>query len=996
MALGNREVGIELRARDMASQTLSSVGQGLRNVGDAAEGTSGKVSTLGRVLGPVAQGMQLAFGFSIAGKIAQGLNGAKNAMIGYNQTLQDSTTAMVALSKDAGGVDTLIKNLTDLANNSPFDLPGLLKSSQMLVGLKFNLKDIPGMMTAIGNTAAATGGKNVMEKINSLTQGFVRMQAAGRVTGEVMEVMRNSGVPALDWLAKGFGVTSLEMQKMITKGAVPAGKAMKIMLAQMQSNYGGVAAAQAKTYTGAMSTVKDATKGLVAQALKPLFEAFTSILYALGQFIQTKAVVSVAEGISKALTKLIAVWKTEVIWIKGFVKAVKDAKSPVDAIKTAIQRLRTDAMDLLIGALRKVQGLFSDVAGRSQTLHSIFGPLSAAVGAFADALKPVFFMGSQVGPSFDRMAVSGALLRTSFQNLAAISLDRFVTGLRVMGSGLDVVGAKFKIIEPVTRPIAQAFRSISVAIGLFREGNTAKGIESLGFAFSHVGDAVNAVKKVISDFVTNATPQIEGFVRGAATWLGDNLGTILTGITPIVEALITHFIEAGPKLVEAISGWAMKLVDWVAPAIPKVLAQLAEFAKTIFGYLLKELPRFVDEMMAFGSTLVDWIAERIPDAISALAGWAQSIFDWLINEGIPQVAAAIGPLALRFVDWIGEMIPKLVAALPPIFNAIIDFIAKNLPTLVGKLFEWAQAFWDWITKEAIPKLAEKLPGILATIVGFLVGLVESIQNKAIEAGKALVNNVIANAKALPGRIRVLLLDVVSKAIMFVSEFGPKATTAATTFVTNLTTAIQTLPGTIWGFLFANKDSVVAKAGMFVGELKDKAVKAAAGFASGLLDTIRGLPGRLWDVVWGGISNLFRNGFDIGPLRISLSGIYFAGNRLFSFDVGAWKVPATQPALVHKDEMIIPASIAGAIRTLASGGRAPANVPFPRSSGGTAPGLATAVAAGATGGSGLTIINNFGANSIRSNDDISRISKEMAVQARMQGLTPTLRAVGTGT
>ena len=91
------------------------------------------------------------------------------------------------------------------------------------------------------------------------------MGAKGKIGGDDLRQLAEAGVPALRYLADAAGVTTAEMSKMIEKGIIPAEEGVKVLVQSMSGDFGGLMAEQAKTATGALSNLEDATATLGTQ-----------------------------------------------------------------------------------------------------------------------------------------------------------------------------------------------------------------------------------------------------------------------------------------------------------------------------------------------------------------------------------------------------------------------------------------------------------------------------------------------------------------------------------------------------------------------------------------------------------------------------------------------------------------------------------------------------------------------------------------------------------
>jgi len=156
----------------------------------------------------------------------------------------------------------MIKDLTDFAARTPFQLTGIGNATKRLLAFGFAQKEIMPSLNMLGDIAAGTG-KDLSEL--SVIYGQVKM--AGRLMGQDFLQFVNAGVPVAEELAKilakKFG-GSIEQNKrrlkdFMSKGKISFGmvkKAMQKMTAE-GGRFHNMMGKQSKTLGGLWSTLKD-------------------------------------------------------------------------------------------------------------------------------------------------------------------------------------------------------------------------------------------------------------------------------------------------------------------------------------------------------------------------------------------------------------------------------------------------------------------------------------------------------------------------------------------------------------------------------------------------------------------------------------------------------------------------------------------------------------------------------------------------------------------
>jgi len=256
------------RVSNSISNTVASVGKLTGAIGAVAGPVGMVVSTVAgaamSVGAPlIGAAVKIGAGFAAAG-VAASLFGLKTV-----DAYQQSSLAFEVMLKSKAKADALVKDLAKLANTTPFELQDVTSGAQKLLAMGYAAKDILPMMKSLGN-AASVGIVPMGEAMNRLTYAFGQIKATGRVQGDELRQLYEIGVPALEDLAKGFGVSSTEMQKMVKEGLVPASKAIPILTQALDQRFGGLMDRQSRTLSGRLSTLKDQVRNGFRVAFTPL------------------------------------------------------------------------------------------------------------------------------------------------------------------------------------------------------------------------------------------------------------------------------------------------------------------------------------------------------------------------------------------------------------------------------------------------------------------------------------------------------------------------------------------------------------------------------------------------------------------------------------------------------------------------------------------------------------------------------------------------------
>lgn len=439
--------------------------------------------------------------------IAVGTAGASAGLMGlkFDAGMEQSRVAFTNLLGSGQAAERMLGRLYRIAATTPFEFPQLVQSTQLLLGFGMAAKDVVPTMKAVGDAVAATGGG--AEQIGRVSLALGQIQAKGKVSSEELLQLAEGGVPAFKILQTELGLTGRQLTQKLAGGAISADKGIAALVAGIEQRYRGMAAAQSKTFSGMLSTLKDNVRLAAGAIAKPLFDALE------------QDVLPVVMRISDE--------------IASWARRPGGLKRTQTAFKAGLE-----ARDFT-----SVQG-FSGIAGTAAKAGVVLGVAFKTVKDYAvefwDALKPI----------------------TPFlQNILLPLLKGLGLGL------LYVAGAGFKLLIPIVRVVATALgwlgQKAKPLRGLFEGIGKVMGVMASGpmFFLTHAFKLLQLAVETSVRYIRRDLDGIVDFVAGlgrriasAASGLWDGLkGGLAAAINWIVDRLNTiHF--SIPSWVPGIGG----------------------------------------------------------------------------------------------------------------------------------------------------------------------------------------------------------------------------------------------------------------------------------------------------------------------------------------------------------------------------------------------------------------------------------------------------------
>lgn len=218
----------------------------------------------------------------------------------HTGTVSNMGDALKMSSKDT---QEMLKWLRELAVLSPFSEGDLRRSLQMAMGFRFTSQESKRLVEALTDFGAATGKTN--HEFERIILALGQIRAAGKLTGQELRQLTEAGLPVRDVLAKAFGVTTGELQKMISDGLVPAGKAIEAITQSLEKDFGGAAERSADTLTGLTNSLKDLVSINLREFSGPLADLVKGELQQLVTLLQNPAIVQNVRDLGQAFADMV-------------------------------------------------------------------------------------------------------------------------------------------------------------------------------------------------------------------------------------------------------------------------------------------------------------------------------------------------------------------------------------------------------------------------------------------------------------------------------------------------------------------------------------------------------------------------------------------------------------------------------------------------------------------------------------------------------------------
>lgn len=220
-------------------------------------------------------GEKLKSGLATAGKIAAGAIGVATTAItalgkvafSYNSEIESYTTNFTVMLGDAEKAARKVEELKKLGASTPFEMGDLANATQTLLAFNVSADDSTAVLQNLGDISLGN-----VQKLESLTRAYGKMNAAQKVSLEDINMMIDAGFNPLLIVAENTGESMEQLYDRVSKGEVAFSEiqnAIDLATSAGGQYYKGMEQAS-KTTQGLISTLKDNAQALVGKVFAPI------------------------------------------------------------------------------------------------------------------------------------------------------------------------------------------------------------------------------------------------------------------------------------------------------------------------------------------------------------------------------------------------------------------------------------------------------------------------------------------------------------------------------------------------------------------------------------------------------------------------------------------------------------------------------------------------------------------------------------------------------
>lgn len=736
-------VTFDLFARDRASgafvkvgQAASRAGKEIEGMGRKSDGLPGKFAAISRV-GPRGFGL-LATGAKAAGlalggaAVSAGIFGLKTA-----SNMEQARISFTTMLGSAQKADRFLRDLQKFAASTPFEFPELQTAASSLISAGFEAKKVIPIMRTLGDVTSGMGTGS--EGVRRATIALQQMSAAGRITGEDLNQLRDAGIPVFDLLAKATGKSKAEVVKLAAAGKLGR-KEMDQLFRALETGKGlerfnGLMEKQSQSLAGLFSTLKDNVSMSLANLVAPAIPAIKAGLTWMTN--QTAAVAPKIQAVfAAAAPKIAAAFNTVAPKVRSVlgvvVPYVRDTLVPNVAAAFGTIRAKIESalpkIDLsgiaksfaeqakgwgtaLISGVK--QGLDTgDWSGLGETVgHGLVSAIGAAAGFAKDVAKKIGDLLGKVdwvglGISVGRQAVpfliglaAGLLnfdLAGTLKGVWAHWQDIVLAGLAIWLAPAKVVGKVGELLARI--PLVGTFLQRAL---LWTKGLADGLARGVGRALSFMGRAFldgfrtvfPGIGKSFANWISLLPTRIGvaalevraralAMMRGLAKAILDGAAWVIRNIGQLIAQMLRPWVNAGRWLVNA----GIAVLRGLGAGLIRGWAPVGAWLGRVGGAIVARFAGAGRWLLSVGSNIIGGLWAGFRSAMRSVGSVLSTVKDAIIG-GLKRLFGINSPSTVM-AGIGGHMITGLIKGLLTQSGAlarVVKSIGGNLTGLFGSV-----------------------------------------------------------------------------------------------------------------------------------------------------------------------------------------------------------------------------------------------------------------------------------------------------------------------
>lgn len=317
---------------------LKDTGQGADSTGPSFLKLASSFTAGGLAVNAITGALNLATG--ALSSIGSGLISAGKSAVDLAGKFEMTKVSFSVLTGNTEKATKLLGDLTDFAKKTPFTLTGVEDASRQLLAYGVNADDMVGTLTNLGQIASGT---NV--PIEQMANTYGQVMVKGKLAGQEVLQFFNAGVPITQLLADNMGITTGEVEDLVSKGEIGFPKVQEVLqgLTAEGGKFNGMFDQANGTFQQMSSNLADSVNvylrelgTILLPVVKDAINLIQPAVFALGDFLKKELPIWIAK-FKEVGEYLWDTWQPSISQVWETIK--KDWKLVYDALAPALGKL---------------------------------------------------------------------------------------------------------------------------------------------------------------------------------------------------------------------------------------------------------------------------------------------------------------------------------------------------------------------------------------------------------------------------------------------------------------------------------------------------------------------------------------------------------------------------------------------------------------------------------------------------------------------------------
>ena len=629
------------------------------------------------------------------GKIAKDF---ASAGISFNASIEQYQTSFEVMTGSAEKAAQITQQLKQIAANTPFELPQLADTTQLLMNYGFTADDAMKKMQMLGDISQGSA-----DKMTRIATAYGQMSSAGKVSLEDVKQMIEAGFNPLQEISKSTGESMASLYDRISDGSLSVDEITASM--ERSTSAGGKyfqsMDKQSQTLNGKISTLKDTFNEFAGKAMQGLSDVLSNTVIpaltgVLSHSDEIMAVLNALLPVIVAVGSAFAAWK--------IVNFIQDIPKMVGSVKTAIlgvnAALAANPVGAVIAAISALVAVFLYLWNTSEEFRQFWTDMwNGIVEWFSGIIESIV--------NFFTVTIPEAweTFKMNLQELCDSIVQWFQDAWN------SVIAFFTETIPAWIQSVIDWFNQLPYNIGYM------------------VGQIIGHFIQWGIDLKNFVTEDIPAFINSVVEWFKSLPGKIWEWLKSAWEKVKTW----GSNIYTSARDWVSKTIDGVV-----------DWFRSLPGKIWTWLTNAVSKVRAWGSDLWNTGINAAKQLVDSVVQKAKELPGKMVDIGINLIKGlweGIGSVKDWILDKISGFCDGIVDGMLDFFNIgspsklMRDMIGKWLPPGIAVGFELAapKASKD-MTKEA-GKMVKDIQGQYdASIGGF------TLENQLNVAKQATITN----------------------------------------------------------------------------------------------------------------------------------------------------------------------------------------------------------------------------------------------------------------